>query len=129
MGRNSGVRLCHQLLARGLLQQQHVAAASQAQLVRYFSAQPEPVQQHGPVHAKEGKVLHPDLINANMKKTQYAVRGELYLKAEQLKKAGREIIMTNGGCTETLNSAARQWLLHQLTLSFLRSWQPSQPRS
>ena len=27
---------------------------------------------------------------------QYAVRGELYLRAEELRKAGKEIIFTNG---------------------------------
>jgi hypothetical protein len=27
---------------------------------------------------------------------QYAVRGELFLKAEELRKAGKEIIFTNG---------------------------------
>jgi len=41
-------------------------------------------------------VLHPDLINANMKAAQYAVRGELYLKGEELRKSGREILYTNG---------------------------------
>jgi hypothetical protein len=29
-------------------------------------------------------------------KTQYAVRGELYLRAEQLRREGKEIIFTNG---------------------------------
>jgi hypothetical protein len=47
-------------------------------------------------HSKEGKVLHPDLLNAAVLKTQYAVRGELYLRAEELRKAGKEIIFTNG---------------------------------
>lgn len=47
-------------------------------------------------NSKDGKVLHPDLMNENMRKTQYAVRGELYLKAEELRKAGKEIIFTNG---------------------------------
>jgi hypothetical protein len=31
--------------------------------------------------ARGGQVMHPDLLNANIKNTQYAVRGELYLKA------------------------------------------------
>lgn len=31
-----------------------------------------------------------------MKAAQYAVRGELYLKGEELRKAGREILYTNG---------------------------------
>ncbi len=48
------------------------------------------------VHEKDGKVLHPELINEQVLKTQYAVRGELYLRAEELRKAGKEIIFTNG---------------------------------
>ena len=31
-----------------------------------------------------------------MLKAQYAVRGELYLKGEELRKAGRDILYTNG---------------------------------
>ena len=42
------------------------------------------------------QVLHPTLLNANMLKAQYAVRGELYLKGEELRKAGRDILYTNG---------------------------------
>ena len=44
------------------------------------------------------QVLHPDLLNPEVLKTQYAVRGELYLRAEQLRQAGKEIIFTNGQC-------------------------------
>lgn len=47
-------------------------------------------------NSKDDKVLHPDLLNALVLKTQYAVRGELYLRAEELRKAGKEIIFTNG---------------------------------
>ena len=39
---------------------------------------------------------HADLLNENLKKTAYAVRGELYMRAEELRKAGKEIIFTNG---------------------------------
>ena len=39
---------------------------------------------------------HADLLNENLKKTEYAVRGELYMRAEELRKAGKEIIFTNG---------------------------------
>lgn len=46
---------------------------------------------------KEGKVLHPDLLNPRLLEAQYAVRGELYLRAEELKKT-KEIIYTNGEC-------------------------------
>lgn len=31
-----------------------------------------------------------------MRAAQYAVRGELYLKGEELRKAGRDILYTNG---------------------------------
>lgn len=44
---------------------------------------------------KDGKALHPDLLNPRLLEAQYAVRGELYLRAEQLKKT-KEIIYTNG---------------------------------
>jgi hypothetical protein len=47
-----------------------------------------------PVNAIDGKVMHPSLLNRNLLKTQYAVRGELYLRAEQLRKAGKEIIVS-----------------------------------
>lgn len=51
---------------------------------------------HALPNHKDGKVLHPELLNTNVKKAQYAVRGELYLRAEELRKAGKEIIFTNG---------------------------------
>jgi glutamate--glyoxylate aminotransferase len=46
-------------------------------------------------HSKDGKVLHPELLNNQVLKTQYAVRGELYLRAEQLRREGKPIIFTN----------------------------------
>ena len=45
------------------------------------------------------QVLHPDLLNENFRNAEYAVRGELYLKGAELKKAGRDIIFTNGVAT------------------------------
>jgi hypothetical protein len=45
---------------------------------------------------KDGYVLHPDLLNSKLLEAQYAVRGELYLRAEELKKEGKQIIYTNG---------------------------------
>ncbi|XP_020217442.1 glutamate--glyoxylate aminotransferase 2 [Cajanus cajan] len=36
-------------------------------------------------------------INENVKKSQYAVRGELYLRASELQKEGKKIIFTNVG--------------------------------
>jgi hypothetical protein len=48
------------------------------------------------LHSKDGKTLHPELLNLNVQKAQYAVRGELYLRAEELRQQGKEIIFTNG---------------------------------
>ena len=53
-------------------------------------------------NVKEGKVLHPELLNENILKTQYAVRGELFLRAEELRRAGKEIIFTNVGNPQAL---------------------------
>ena len=53
-------------------------------------------------------MLHPDLINANMKAAQYAVRGELYLKGEELRKAGRDILYTNGEFEEAEKREERE---------------------
>ncbi|ESQ34451.1 hypothetical protein EUTSA_v10007514mg [Eutrema salsugineum] len=38
-----------------------------------------------------------DALNENVKKCQYAVRGELYLRASELQKEGKKIIFTNVG--------------------------------
>jgi glutamate--glyoxylate aminotransferase len=43
------------------------------------------------------KVMDPESLNANVKKTVYAVRGELYLRASELQKEGKKIIFTNVG--------------------------------
>ncbi|KAL2629617.1 hypothetical protein R1flu_014303 [Riccia fluitans] len=43
------------------------------------------------------KVMGPDTINENVKRTSYAVRGELYLRASELQKEGKKIIFTNVG--------------------------------
>lgn len=45
----------------------------------------------------DNRVLHPSRLNPNIHKTVYAVRGELYLRAAQLQKEGKEIIFTNVG--------------------------------
>lgn len=52
---------------------------------------------------KEGKVLHPDLLNPRLLEAQYAVRGELYLRAEELKKT-KDIIYTNVGNPQALGA-------------------------
>ncbi|KAL6547376.1 Glutamate--glyoxylate aminotransferase 2 [Orobanche minor] len=43
------------------------------------------------------KPLDYENLNENVKKCQYAVRGELYLRASELQKAGKKIIFTNVG--------------------------------
>lgn len=62
---------------------------------RQFASVPQPKDTSTP-HSKDGYVLHPDLINEAIKKTQYAVRGELYLRAMELEKNGMKITYTNG---------------------------------
>ncbi|EFJ51567.1 alanine aminotransferase [Volvox carteri f. nagariensis] len=72
---------------------------------RLKSAMPEPQEaKDEDLHHKDGKVLHPHLLNENVMKTQYAVRGELYLRAEQLRKEGKEIIFTNVGNPHALGA-------------------------
>jgi glutamate--glyoxylate aminotransferase len=44
-----------------------------------------------------GKPLDYESINENVKKSAYAVRGELYLRASELQKEGKKIIFTNVG--------------------------------
>ncbi|KAM7251602.1 hypothetical protein ACFE04_023485 [Oxalis oulophora] len=43
------------------------------------------------------KTLDYETLNENVKKCQYAVRGELYLRASELQKEGKKIIFTNVG--------------------------------
>ncbi|GAB2280502.1 Glutamate--glyoxylate aminotransferase 2 [Dionaea muscipula] len=43
------------------------------------------------------KALDYEQLNENVKKSQYAVRGELYLRASELQKEGKKIIFTNVG--------------------------------
>ena len=38
------------------------------------------------------KALDYDSINENVKKAQYAVRGELYLRASELQKEGKKVL-------------------------------------
>lgn len=47
---------------------------------------------------------HPHKQNAQVLETQYAVRGELYLRAEELRKEGKEIIFTNVGNPHALGA-------------------------
>lgn len=80
-----------------LLSGSQAASSTAASGLRFKSALAEPVAESVP-HEKDGKVFHPELMNESVLKTQYAVRGELYLRAEELRKAGKEIIFTNGAC-------------------------------
>eukprot|EP00803_Ostreobium_quekettii_P003210 evm.model.scf_2660.3 EVM.evm.TU.scf_2660.3 scf_2660:14056-20696(-) len=50
----------------------------------------------------DGKVMHVDLLNPKVREVQYAVRGELYLRGQELKAEGREIIATNIGNPQAL---------------------------
>ena len=45
---------------------------------------------------KDGQAMHPDLLNPQVKRAEYAVRGELYLRAMELQKEGMKITFTNG---------------------------------
>jgi glutamate--glyoxylate aminotransferase len=44
----------------------------------------------------EGYALHPSTVNSRVREAQYAVRGELYNKAQELSAKGKDIIYTNG---------------------------------
>jgi hypothetical protein len=84
MSRSTELARFASLLARQSFACQSNGAVAVAQQQRFYA------------NSKDGKVLHPDLLNDAVLKTQYAVRGELYLRAEELRKAGKEIIFTNG---------------------------------
>lgn len=59
-------------------------------------------------------MLHPDLLNPKLLEAQYAVRGELYLRAEELKKTSKQIIYTNGekGNLRARSTAFSIWPKH-----------------
>lgn len=79
-------------------------------------------------NSKDGKVMHPELLNNSVLKTQYAVRGELYLRAEELRKAGKEIIFTNGKSSTFLSLSIYYltWLLlTTMQLATRMLWVPS----
>ena len=84
MSRSTELARFASLLARQSFAGRSNGAVAVAQQQRFYA------------NSKDGKVLHPDLLNDSVLKTQYAVRGELYLRAEELRKAGKEIIFTNG---------------------------------
>ncbi|CAL5229017.1 g12261 [Coccomyxa viridis] len=75
---------------------------------RGFASLPDPIgEEQGPINSKDGKVLHPELLNTNFVNAEYAVRGELYLKGEELRKQGKEIIFTNVGNPHALGQKPR----------------------
>eukprot|EP00210_Caulerpa_lentillifera_P004826 g4607.t1 len=55
-------------------------------------------------NTKDNKVMHPDCINEHVKKVEYAVRGELYLRAEELSKQGKQITPMNVGNPQALGA-------------------------
>ena len=113
LSQRAGLIMCQRLLARGSGPQE-VSAAKDIS-TRWLSTA-------APVNSIDGKVMHPDLLNDNLKKTQYAVRGELYLRAEQLRKEGKDIIFTNGTKNLPLLTYGR---IGNLTHSFRHSGQPT----
>eukprot|EP00793_Prasinoderma_coloniale_P002394 PRCOL_00001875-RA len=50
----------------------------------------------------EEKVLCPSKVNANLRTMQYAMRGELYLKAQAMEEANREVMYLNLGNPQAL---------------------------
>jgi glutamate--glyoxylate aminotransferase len=88
-----------QLLAAGSGAQQTLFVRGQSVL-----AQPSNANEPKSLNSKDGKVLHPELLNELVLATQYAVRGELYLRAEQLRKEGKDIIFTNVGNPHALGA-------------------------
>eukprot|EP00890_Picochlorum_soloecismus_P003603 jgi/Picsp_1/4243/NSC_01752-R1_alanine aminotransferase len=71
-------------------------------LSRMYGALPQSDTTHTNPTKVDGYVLHPSTLNQNMLKAQYAVRGELYNKAQELAAEGREIIYTNVGNPQQL---------------------------
>ena len=94
-------------------------AAEGFSFARYLSVSTQTFS--GIPHSKDGYVTHPDLLNEAVKRTQYAVRGELYLRAMQLQKEGMKIIFTNG--------THNQHLQHVSRMCFCAVWTTSNSRS
>jgi hypothetical protein len=66
-------------------------------------------ENHGCTH-----VLHPDTLNPKVLAAQYAVRGELYLRAVELQREGRDVIFTNGAQLSCQGRMACNAVNHQL---------------
>lgn len=56
--------------------------------------------------AMAGRVMDPDNVNPNVKKTAYAVRGELYLRAFELQKEGKKVSCCVSLFVSTVSEAA-----------------------
>lgn len=56
-----------------------------------------PADEQSPPQSIGGRALHPDLINERVKATQYAMRGEMYTRAQSLEKSGRTVTLLNLG--------------------------------
>ena len=69
---------------------------AQKTLARLYSALPAAQPPTSNSTKVEGYALHPSTINADVLKAKYAVRGELYNRAQELAAEGRDIIYTNG---------------------------------
>jgi len=79
-------------------------AATQQMMPRFYGAMPAQETDHkeGPPTKVDGYVLHPTTLNENLLKAQYAVRGELYNKAQEMAAEGKDIIYTNVGNPQQL---------------------------
>jgi len=77
---------------------------------------------------KDGKVLHGDTLNPRVLKAQYAVRGELYLKGEELRAQGKEIIATNTGNPQALGAKPLTFLRQVIALC-TAPWLLDDPRT
>ena len=65
--------------------------------MRFFSSLPAPDESGQAPTSLDGYVAHPKLLNENVLKAEYAVRGALYNKAVEMQNQGADIIYTNGG--------------------------------
>ncbi|GAY36267.1 hypothetical protein CUMW_021020 [Citrus unshiu] len=74
----------------------HVSVIVNIQLAR-AEVSPQALSQLRSQYIMAPKALDYESMNENVKKVQYAVRGELYLRASELQKEGKKIIFTNVG--------------------------------
>ncbi|KAK3262800.1 hypothetical protein CYMTET_28364 [Cymbomonas tetramitiformis] len=91
--------------AAGFLRAQVAKDAFAGKLPGQWSCRALFSQMQLPEQSKEGKVLHPDLLNNDLLETKYAVRGEIYLKAEELRQTGKEVTFTNIGNPQALGQS------------------------